>query len=598
MSANPNDIGGTGHGASLPDTAVMSATGLLAQCNEAGLLEAADLHPVITAARLVGESDEVVLVLAAAALQATRAGSICLDVSAPPPKLRDLIGFADPNNPDGPSSTDLVAALRASPLVSDGPEAPANQRPFRLDGTLLYAERFWLDQEAVRTALLTRRAAPPPTVDDAALTAALAANCDTSDSRDAVDNAIRSWVSVIAGGPGTGKTTTIGRLLQVVSQLADHEIAVALAAPTGKAAGRMQAVSGGNIPGNLAVTTGTLHRLLGSRGLGHGFRHGPTNPLPYDLVVVDELSLVSLPLMAMLLSALDPATRLVLVGDPDQLASVEAGAVLADIVDANLTATDNSTRAMVTYLNRSWRYGDGIAELATAVKGGDADRVLALLRSAIPGIEYLEADAAASDTDLTPLFHAVTAQTKTMWEAASAGDAVAALAALDQHRLLTAHREGRYGASRWQHRLETHLTTAIPGYGGSGQWRLAAPVLVTGNGPDLGVYNGDQGVVIATAAGLRVAFDIGSGILELPPAALPQAQSAQALTIHKSQGSQFDEVSVVLPEDSRLLSRQLLYTAITRAKRGVRLIGTETALRQAVATPALRASGLANRLRA
>jgi exodeoxyribonuclease V alpha subunit len=350
--------------------------------------------------------------------------------------------------------------------------------------------------------------------------------------------------------------------------------------------------------GNLSITTATLHRLLGSRGLGHGFRHDATNPLPYDLVVVDEMSLVSLPLMATLLRALSPTTQLVMVGDPNQLASVEAGAVLADIVDAGITAAADSSRPMVTQLSHVWRYGGGIAALAAAIKAGDAEQVLAIMRSGTPGITYIEADAAGVDTDLTSLYDAATRQARILLESASAGDAATALAALEQHRLLTAHRDGRYGASHWRNRLEAQLAATIPGYGSGGRWHLGLPVLMTGNDPDLGLYNGDQGVVIATPHGVRVVFPVGAGLLALPPGALPQAASAQSLTIHKSQGSQFDEVSVILPEDSRLLSKQLLYTAVTRAKNGVRLIGSPAALRRAVTTSALRASGLATRLRA
>jgi exodeoxyribonuclease V alpha subunit len=276
---------------------------------------------------------------------------------------------------------------------------------------------------------------------------------------------------------------------------------------------------------------------------------------------------------------------------------VEAGAVLADIVDAGLTATADNPRPMVTRLSRIWRYGGAIADLATAIKDGNADKALDILRSGVDGVKFVEADAAAPGTDLSDLFDAATTQAKAMLDAARQSDGAAALAALDSHRLLTAHRDGPYGASNWQRRLEAVLRTALPGYGSGGQWHLGAPVLVTGNAPDLGVFNGDQGVVIASPAGVSVVFDTGSQILEFPPAALPQTQSAQALTIHKSQGSQFDQVSVVLPEDSRLLSRQLLYTAVTRAKQSVLLIGTEAALRTAVSTPALRASGLATRLR-
>ncbi|MDR1355066.1 MAG: exodeoxyribonuclease V subunit alpha [Propionibacteriaceae bacterium] len=612
-----------------PDTHAISASALLAHYNKTAQLEAADLHPVLTAARLLGETNDAVLVAAAAALRATRMGSICTAINTLPDEFDQL-----------PPAAELISALQASPLVSCDAQESANQRPFRLDGTLLYAQRFWLDQESVRSVLLTRRAAPPPVVDEALLARAVvevfgesnsAANLD---AKTAVINAVRSWTSVIAGGPGTGKTAIVGKLLQVLAMLTERELSVALAAPTGKAAGRLQTMVSGIEPPDdfsvhpqetlhdshlpqqqrsitqrfpkLHITTGTLHRILGSRGLGHGFRHNSVDPLPYDLLVVDEMSMVSLPLTAALLCALPASTRLVLLGDPDQLASVEAGAVLADIVDSGLSASSSSSRPLVTQLSHVWRYGGAIATLATAIKTGDADLAIATLRSAAPEVQFIEIDAALAATAthnsrhyaaLAPLFDTVTAQCRVLFAAASQGDAITATAALDQHRLLTAHRDGSSGVSSWQRRLENHLKATIPGYGSAGLWHLASPILVTSNVADLGIYNGDQGVVIATANGYQVAFSTGDGIRLIPPAALPKIQSAQALTIHKAQGSQFDEVSIVLYEDSRLLTRQLLYTAVTRARHKVRLIGTTSALRRAINTVALRASGLATRLR-
>jgi exodeoxyribonuclease V alpha subunit len=308
--------------------------------------------------------------------------------------------------------------------------------------------------------------------------------------------------------------------------------------------------------------------------------------------------MVSLTLMARLLEALRPTARLVLVGDPDQLTPVDAGAVLSDLVhrpapaaaadgvpsevaDDGAELDDEDRRQLrngVVRLRVSQRYGPGIAGLAEAVRAGDADRVLKLL--AAGGDLRLDASTAA-------LEERIRAVADEMSAAAERGDAVRCLALLGRHRLLCAHRHGPFGVSAWNDRIG-RLTGAVPG-----EWAPGLPLIVTANDYENSLWNGDTGVVVRTADGPRAAFLRGAGPTEVPLSRLSSVSPAHALTVHRSQGSQFEEVSVLLPPaTSPLLTRELLYTAVTRASRGVRVIGTEEAVRAAVARQVVRASGL------
>jgi exodeoxyribonuclease V alpha subunit len=332
----------------------------------------------------------------------------------------------------------------------------------------------------------------------------------------------------------------------------------------------------------------TLHRLLGSRpDSSSRFRHDRGNRLPHDVIVVDETSMVSLTMMARLLEAVRPDARLVLVGDADQLASVEAGAVLADLVDG-LSARDD---VRVATLRTSYRFGESIGQLAEAIRVGHADRALALLRSGDEHIEFIEDHDPADRlrSILTP--HALRLR-----EAALLGAADAALATLDEHRLLCAHREGPYGVRHWNRQVEKWLSeeTGQPAWA---EWYAGRPLLVTANDYGLRVYNGDTGVVIAGPDGLRAVIAGATGPLDFATSRLGDVETMHAMTIHKSQGSQADEVTVLIPpEDSRLLTRELFYTAVTRAKAKVRVVGSEAAVRAAIGRRAVRATGLRERL--
>lgn len=590
-----------------------SATGLLSAFNAAGVLSSSDVHVALRLGRLGGEPAEQVQLAAALAVRAVRLGSVCVDLAA---VSHTVLGegdvVVDVSALPWPEPGAWLAAALAGPLVADGAGAPAG-RPLRLVDGLLYLERYWGEEEQVRRSLQERAAAAPPEIDLPRLRASLARHFpDEHSTRQRLAAAVGTLrrVTVLAGGPGTGKTTTVARLLAVLAEQPGPPPRIALAAPTGKAAARLQeAVAGELAAAQLRVPeASTLHRLLGWRPGGR-YRYDHTQRLPFDVVVVDETSMVSLTMMARLLDAVRPIARLVLVGDPDQLASVEAGAVLGDLarapgrpepaLDAALTQLDLPSDVIngVVTLDHVWRFGGTIAAFARAVQAGDADAAIALLRS---GADDLALD---DPVDLDPVRDDVVQAGHALTRAARDGRTEDALAALERHRVLCAHRRGPWGVARWAGEIERWLGAGGAGIdtatGADGPWYPGRPVLVTANDYDTGLFNGDTGVVVERPEGLRVAFARGGPPTLYPPSRLSEVVTVHAMTVHRGQGSQFRRVTVVLPPaDSPLLTRELLYTAVTRAREFVRIVGTEDAVRAAVERPVARASGLRQRLAA
>jgi exodeoxyribonuclease V alpha subunit len=564
----------------------VSAAGLLRTFNEAGVIESADVHVAQRLSTIVGESDARVVLAVALVVRALRGGSVCVD-------LRSAEAVAGAAELPWPLVDDWLAAVRASPLLGSPPVLRV------YDDNLLYLDRYWREEQQVADdllALLTPRA-PAVAPDIGRLFPP-----GYEEQREAAGVALSQGLTVLTGGPGTGKTTTVARLLALYAEQAElagkARLRIALAAPTGKAAVRLQeavqlevdklgAVDRQRLSGLRATT---LHRLLGSRpDTSSRFRHHRGNRLPHDVIVVDETSMVSLTMMARLLEAVRPEARLLLVGDPDQLASVEAGAVLADLVDG-LGARDE---ARVAALKTSHRFGASIGELASAIRVGDADQVIDVLRAADDHIEWINTDDPTEHLRKVLVPHALRLRQATVL-----GDAPAALATLDEHRLLCAHRRGPYGVRHWNRQVERWLTEAT-GEPIWSAWYTGRPVLVMANDYGLGLYNGDTGVTVLHNGGLRAVIASAGGPLEFATSRLGDIETMHAMTIHKSQGSQADEVTVLMPpQDSRLLTRELFYTAVTRAKTKVRVVGSEAEVRAALARRALRASGLRLRLQA
>jgi exodeoxyribonuclease V alpha subunit len=574
------------------------ADGPLRTFNEAGVLDAADVHVARALTSLADEDAPLVALAVAFVVRAVRGGSVCVDLAAvADPELGSELPWPDPE--------EWYAAVGASALLTG--TSPVLRLLDQDDMRLLYLDRYWREEEQVHADLVGRPASSAAP-DEPWLSRALdrvfpAAGYD--EQRSAARVALTHATTVLTGGPGTGKTTTVAALLALCAEQAELEgrpaLRIALSAPTGKAAARLQQAVEEEVaklpPADAARLAGvravTLHRLLGARpDTSSRFRHHRDNRLPHDVVVVDETSMVSLTMMARLLEAVRSGSRLILVGDPFQLASVEAGAVLADLVDAVQEKTQVGVAALLT----SHRYGESIGRLAEAVRRGDADTAIALLEAGGDHVELIDVtDPAARVREL------VAPHAAEILRAAEAGDADRALELLEQKRLLCAHREGPYGVRQWNAQVERWLgeETGEPIWSA---WYAGRPLLVTSNDYGLGVYNGDTGVAVrpparSTGRQLRAAIAGSSGRLDLATSRLTQVETMHAMTIHKSQGSQAREVVVILPPpESRLLTRELFYTAITRARERVVVVGSPDDVRAAIDRRALRATGLRQRL--
>jgi exodeoxyribonuclease V alpha subunit len=559
------------------------ADGLLQIFNDAGVLDAADVLVAQRLTTLAHETDERVALAVALAVRAVRGGSVCVELPTLPAQV------AMPDLP-WPTPEPWLTAVAASPLLETPPV-------LHLEGDLLYLDRYWLEERQVAADVLALAAVRPP---------GAVPDIDRlfpdgyEEQRRAAEVALSQGLTVLTGGPGTGKTTTVARLLALLAEQAELEgrprPRIALAAPTGKAAARLQEAVQLEVDGlgstdrerlqGLRATT--LHRLLGSRpDTSARFRHHRGNRLPHDVIVVDETSMVSLTMMARLVEAVRPESRLLFVGDPDQLASVEAGAVLADLVDGLSSRGETPVATLVT----SHRFGASIGALAQAIRGGDADEALELLGAGGQHVEWVDTDQPAEH-----IRKVVVPQALRLRQAAVLGDVPAALATLEEHRLLCAHRRGPYGVAYWNRQVERWLSeeTDLPLWA---SWYVGRPLLVTANDYGLGLYNGDTGVTVLRDGALRAAMAGANGPFEFATSRLADVETMHAMTIHKSQGSQAAEVTVLLPpDDSRLLTRELLYTAVTRARSKVRLVGTAAQLRAAIERRAVRATGLSRRL--
>ena len=584
-------------------------------------------------ARLRPETPEAVALAAALASRALAFGHS----RVPLDRVTELFAEIAPERapPPLPATASWSASLLASPYLSDGRD-DGSGRPLVFAAGGIALRRYHDYEVRLARALRALRGPVEPAVDPEWLRERIAAlfqrDANAGLDRQALAAALAQFerLVLLTGGPGTGKTTTVARVLALAVDAArrrDVRLRVALAAPTGKAAARLsealresyaQLHAQGRIDAALhdllPRAASTLHRLLGGRPDSVRFRHDEAHPLPADFVVVDEASMVDLPLMCKLVTALAPSTRLILLGDRDQLPSVETGDVLAALCDAAgpgtawPRATANRLAAVLgvdveeralsmpltrVELDRNRRQSEAldVSGLSAAIRSGDAETALAGLRAdAYRGVRWRSGRDAALAAFV--LEHALTHHR----EVACAPDVATALSMLRRHRVLTAVREGEAGSRTLNARIAIALQR--PGAREDAFFH-GRPLIIRENSYRHGLYNGDVGLVWLDADGaMRVWFETDSGPRAWLPAALPAHESAFALTVHKSQGSEFDDVLLVLPERSvRVASRELLYTGITRARRSLTLWANETVLAEAIARRAQRWSGLADRLR-
>lgn len=627
------------------DLAVPNEVSVLEPFVAEGIFNEAEVHLAALLARVSHDTptagatgaDDLVLLAVAVAARAPRSGHVGVELADVERVVIDHGREPSVSELAWPDPAAWAEALVASSLVAgrfDAADSPV--RPLVWDGRRLYLNRLWQDESLVaelisdRTAERTVEAAggtgaeavagvadPTPTSNTDALATAFCTDAESDRQHLAGQLALDGRVTVIIGGPGTGKTRTVARLL-AAALLVEPELRFALCAPTGKAAARMTEAVGSAVE-DLAqddafdeavldrlrsAQASTVHRLIG-RNYSGGVRYHRDEMLPYDLVVVDETSMVDLPLMARLLDALHPESRLVLVGDPDQLQSVGAGTVLSDLVDGTIDALPGSPSAGTSVLvgsvvelteARRFAAGSGIAAVADAIRRGDADAVVTELDSQRRDVRWVRPDDIEA---VTALQAEVLAASAALVSRARDGDAAGALAASRSLKVLGATWAGTFGVAWWGDLIEAAMVGRFPALRKEGRWAAGRPFMVTRNDPVARVANGDTGVVMDLAGQRVLAIDSGTATPFLVPVArLDQVDRWWAMTIHKSQGSEFGTAVVSLPtHDSPVLSRQLLYTGVTRARDHLVVVASEATVRTAVERPAARASGLADRLR-
>lgn len=504
------------------------------------------------------------------ALRTVRDGHTCIDLS----EIARWAGEVDAMASGGlewpaAASAWIEPLAKAATLVG----TPGTRKPFILDGHRLYLARALAEEEAIADAIRSRAAA--------------------------------GRIRILLGGPGTGKTTTVAHdLVERFKALGpgDPKPRVGLAAPTGKAAARMTevlrtrceavAASADVIAAVTAEPARTVHKLLGyNPRRGHRFEFHSGNPLPYELVIVDEASMLSSSLMHHLLAAVHPDAEIHLVGDPDQLASVDAGTVLGDIAACD-GAAHEATRLhgrikRLTEIHRA--EAKSIIDLSRSIRDGDAKAAFEILTGGGDHVVWIDPDDTAA---VEGVLDEVTTHARGLRSAALKGDPVAVLEARGLLQVLCGHREGPMGVSGWNARIEKRL-----GIRSADSWYSGRPVMVTRNNAALGLSNGDVGVVVPRDGRREAVFGTPSQQFHVPVSRLEDIETVHALTIHKSQGSEYGHVVVVLPEKaSRIVTRELLYTGVTRAMRRVTIVGARAVLTTAIETPIRRATGLAGRL--
>jgi exodeoxyribonuclease V alpha subunit len=616
----------------------------LSDWQERGVLRAIDCQWIEQLAKHVGEGDSSVLVAGALCSTYLGAGHICIDLAAVWKKPPEGIKPEDLHHALSASGVNNAQAWRAKLLnsrlvttdIEISNQAVFSDRPMVLVGTRLYLYRYYQYEQQVLNYLRGQFDVVPFDV-DADLIAQLfpKLNDDIDWQKVAVANAASLPFSVISGGPGTGKTTTVTKLLALlVAQSFAHQsssnqnksLRIELAAPTGKAAARLtESISkaksslplSDEIKQAIPEQASTLHRLLGSDFGRSRFKHNKENPLHLDVLLVDEVSMVDLPMMAKLIDALPSHARLILLGDKDQLASVEAGSVLGDlsfgieevyfqptwaerlarVTNEKVVPFGNPSAPPIsqalTLLRTSYRFdaNSGIGYLAKAMNAGDTSAVLRCLESNYKDVRWCAPEEGQTKADIASLAKGY----DEYWDAVRQGLDISELYRIfSRYQILTAVRQGEFGVEKVNAQLEQYFyqrgRIKDPHV-----WYEGKAVMLTRNDAALGLFNGDIGLCRADDSGrLRVWFMQPDGTFTgLLPSRLSEFEMVFAMTVHKSQGSEFDRVALLLPmTPSAVLTRELLYTGITRAKTEFTLWGTSSLIRTATESRITRYSGL------
>ena len=585
---------------------------------ESGLFAPIDLHLARLLRRRAAPPGADVAALTTALLSRERGrGHSCIELAEW--AGRPLHGDGEPgvDLPDREAWEDRLAASG----VAGGGDGTT---PLVWEGGRLYLRRYWHAEQRVARSLRRRLAGPREELAPEPLAPLFRALFPAASGPGidwqavAAAAALASPLALVSGGPGTGKTTTVRRILALLLA-ADPALRIALAAPTGKAAARLgESIAGGlaalpvdaSLAERIPRQASTIHRLLGYLPRSDRFRHDAGRPLASDVVVIDEASMVDLLLMDALLAALPADARLVLLGDRDQLASVETGFVFGDLcaaapldgtcsaafcdfyrrlgggaLEIDPRATPLQDAAVELRISYRFRRQPGIGALARAVRSQDPGRALEILDS--PGFD---------DVDRLPpeaIAEALESIDGDLERYLRADSPAAALERLGRFRILCATRRGPWGVERLNRLVEHRLSRR--GLAVGERWYRARAILITANDYQVRLYNGDLGVVWPEDGKLWAWFPAAEAgeLRRLPLAKLPAHDTAWAMTVHKSQGSEFDRVLLVLPpEDVALLTRELLYTGVTRARRRLHLVATAEILRRTIARRSRRSSGL------